>query len=107
MTEQAVDRQAMKVAADDVDASAQQLNTIRGDLGTQVATLMNGWEGHAARAFLRGYRSFDDGFGQVHKSLQELHGKLVETHTNYVKTEQQNTDLVSDIDSVVNASPSM
>lgn len=97
-----VDRAQMTQAAQRVESAAQDLRKIQTDLGSEHSQLQGRWIGEASSAFTKVYNEFDGELGNVLKVLDGLHEKLVQVRINYEASEQQQTESVNRINSLLN-----
>jgi WXG100 family type VII secretion target len=97
-----VDRAEMAQAGQRVESAAQDLRKIQTDLGTEHGQLQARWVGEASSAFTKVYNEFNGELGNVLKVLDNLHEKLVQVRINYEASEQQQTESVNRINSLLN-----
>src|SRR4051812_16662093 len=97
-----VDRAEMAQAAQRVESAGQDLRKIQTDLGTEHGQLQSRWIGEASSAFTKVYNEFNGELGNVLKVLDSLHEKLVNVRINYEASEQQQTESVNRINSLLN-----
>ena len=104
MGNQKVDRAEMEKAAGEIDTSAGNITKIQTTLNDGITSLIGkGWEGNAAKAFLKGYEKFDEEFGKVQKELTNIHSKLSDSKMKYEQTEQENQESANEIDAMINS----
>lgn len=87
MSQSSVDRAAMTKAAGQIDEAQNQIHTTQTTLGSEVTTLMAGWKGQAAEAYMGAYREFDLQFDKVHQALVGIHAELSQTQRTYTQVE--------------------
>lgn len=92
----------MAQAAQRVESAAQDLRKIQGDLGNEQMQLQSRWKGEASGAFTKVYNEFNGELGNVLKVLDNLHEKLVNVRINYEASEQQQTEEVNRINTLLN-----
>lgn len=92
----------MAQAAQRVESAAQDLRKVQGDLGQEQAQLSGRWIGEAGSAFTKVYNEFNGELTKVLEVLDTLHEKLVQTKINYEASEQQQTESVNRIASLLN-----
>jgi WXG100 family type VII secretion target len=93
--ESAVNRQAMAMAAQQVESAVSTIRGLQSNMNAYNAQLQAGWQGNAANAFATTYEAFSADFGKVVGALQAIHDKLVATHGVYTTTEDVNTGSVN------------
>lgn len=98
----AVDRAEMAQAAQRVESAAQDLRKIRGDLSSEQQQLQGQWIGEASSTFTKVYTEFDGELGKVLQALETLHEKMTQAKINYEASEQQQTESVNQINSLLN-----
>ncbi|QFG22084.1 WXG100 family type VII secretion target [Actinomadura sp. WMMB 499] len=97
-----VDRAEMNAAAQRVEAAAQDLRKMQGDLGQEQSQLQGRWIGEAGNAFTRVYNEFNSELGNVLQVLDGLHEKLVQVKINYEASEQQQAEEVNRVAGLLN-----
>ncbi|MEU5876573.1 WXG100 family type VII secretion target [Spirillospora sp. NPDC047279] len=98
----AVDRAEMAQAAQRVESAAQDLHKIKGDLASEQQQLQGQWVGEASSAFTKVYTEFDGELSKVIQALETLHEKLSQAKINYEASEQQQTEDVNRLNSLLN-----
>lgn len=88
MGQSSVDRAEMLKAAGQVDDAQNKIHGTQQKLSTEVTTLMAGWRGQAADAFMNAYREFDLQFDKVHQALVGIHEELSQTQKTYTTVEE-------------------
>ncbi|MFC6880071.1 MULTISPECIES: WXG100 family type VII secretion target [Actinomadura] len=92
----------MAQAAQRVESAAQDLHKIKSDLGSEHQQLQSQWVGQASSAFTKVYTEFDGELGKVLQALETLHEKLTQAKVNYEASEQQQTEEVNRLNSLLN-----
>lgn len=87
MSQSSVDRAEMMKAAGQIDDAQNSIHTTQTTLGGEVTSLMAGWQGQAAEAFMGAYREFDLQFDKVHQALVGIHEELSQTQRTYTQVE--------------------
>jgi WXG100 family type VII secretion target len=97
MAESSVDRAAMKKASEDIDASANVIRGLQGQLEGHKSELRAHWEGSASMAFEQVFNRFNDDFKRVLRALEGMHESLVQTKITYESKEQQAQEAVNKV----------
>ncbi|KAB2347830.1 WXG100 family type VII secretion target [Actinomadura rudentiformis] len=97
-----VDRAEMAQAAQRVESAAQDFHKMRGDLSSEQQQLQAKWIGEASTAFTKVYNEFDGELGKVIQALETLHEKMTQAKINYEASEQQQTESVNQLNSLLN-----
>lgn len=92
----------MAQAAQQVEATAQDLRQMQGQLGQEQAQLSGRWIGEAGNAFTRVYNEFNSELGNVLTVLDNLHEKLVQVKINYEASEQAQAEEVNRVAGLLN-----
>jgi WXG100 family type VII secretion target len=97
MATASVDRPAMALAAQEIEAKAQIIQGLRNTLQDHKATLRQGWKGGAAGTFDHVFGEFDDDFSKVIQALETMYHSLTQTVISYEKHEQESHAAVSEV----------
>jgi WXG100 family type VII secretion target len=98
----AVDRAAMKQAADDVDASANIIKGLQSQLEGHKNQVRSSWEGNASMAFEQVFTRFNEDFNKVLKALNGMHESLVQTKITYESKEEMSEQAVNRVQNLLN-----
>jgi WXG100 family type VII secretion target len=98
----AVNRQAMGVAAGQVDDSANMIRGLQSQLQGHKAEVRAQWEGNASMAFETVFNAFDRDFNQVLKAMEGMYEALVHTKLVYEAKEQEAGDAVNRVHQLLN-----
>ena len=104
MTNQAHSSSDLKKSGEVVEQTCRDITAVRTQLTSEVETLMTGWKGDAARAYLQSYKKFDEEFAQVLVKLDEFHGKLVDTNIQYDRNEAEQVEAANAVAAIINSS---
>lgn len=73
----------MSAGAAKVESATQaiqgHIQTLRGE----VETMMGGWRGEAASAFVQVHDAFEQQAGKINNALRQMHEALLATHRTY------------------------
>jgi WXG100 family type VII secretion target len=97
MATSAVDRAAMAMAAQEIEAKAQVIQGLRNTLEDHKATIRAGWKGTAAGTFDHVFGEFDADFTKVIQALETMHERLTHTRIQYEAREQESHAAVSEV----------
>lgn len=98
----AVDRHAMKQAAEDIDASANIIKGLQTRLEGHKNELRGKWEGNASMAFETVFNRFNDDFNKVLTALNDMHQSLVQTKITYESNEEITEQAVNKVQNLLN-----
>ncbi|WP_084262378.1 WXG100 family type VII secretion target [Actinomadura formosensis] len=98
----AVDRAAMKQAADDIDASANIIKGLQTQLEGHKQQVRSAWEGNASMAFESVFNRFNEDFGKVLRALEGMHQSLVQTKITYESKEEMSEQAVNKVQALLN-----
>ncbi|MGI5166781.1 WXG100 family type VII secretion target [Spirillospora sp. CA-253888] len=98
----AVDRAAMKQAAEDIDASANIIKGLQTQLDGHKAQVRSAWEGNASMAFEQVFTRFNEDFTRVLRALEGMHSSLVQTKITYESKEEMSEQAVNKVQALLN-----
>lgn len=87
MSQSAVNRAEMQKAVGQIDEAQGNIHGTQSRLKSEVTSLMAGWQGIAASAYLKAYEEFDMQFEKVHQALVGLQEELGQTQRTYTQVE--------------------
>jgi WXG100 family type VII secretion target len=96
-------QEAMAQGAAKVDEAANQIQGHINNLRTEVETMMGGWRGEAASAFVQVHDSFEQQAARINNALRQMQEALVSTHRTYGTQESTQTQTLSGLAGQINA----
>jgi WXG100 family type VII secretion target len=95
-------QEAMASGAAKVDEAAGQIQGIIGALRGEVETMMGGWRGDAASAFIGVHESFESQANRINSALRQMHEALVATNSTYTNQETTQTQTLTGLAGQIN-----
>jgi WXG100 family type VII secretion target len=95
-------QEAMAQGATKVDDAAAQIQGHIGNLRSEVETMMAGWKGEAASAFVQVHEAFEQQANKINNALRQMHEALVSTHRTYGTQESNQTQTLSGLAGQIN-----
>ncbi|MBW8485256.1 WXG100 family type VII secretion target [Actinomadura sp. PM05-2] len=92
----------MAQAATRIQDSAGIVKGLQSNLEGHKSSLMSGWAGNASVSFDRVFNEFQQDMNKVRTALEGMHEKLVHTKVQYESTEEEQTEAVNKINSLLN-----
>ena len=96
-------QEAMAQGAAKVDEAANQIQGHINNLRAEVETMMGGWRGEAASAFVQVHDAFEQQATRINTALRQMHEALVSTHRTYGTQESTQTQTLSGLAGQINA----
>jgi WXG100 family type VII secretion target len=96
-------QETMARGAARVDEASNQIQGHIANLRGEVDTMMGGWRGEAAGAFVRVHDAFDQHATRINNALRQMHEALLATHTTYGTQETDQTQTLSGLAGQINA----
>ncbi|MFC3449959.1 WXG100 family type VII secretion target [Amycolatopsis speibonae] len=93
MSEMKVDYATIHAAADDCKNTGGELESLFGQLKSDLAPLVNTWQGDAQTAYLSAQTEWDNKFEELKQLLAQVAGVLPQLADGYQSTEQGVTGL--------------
>jgi WXG100 family type VII secretion target len=93
MAEMKVDYATIHAAADDCKNTGGELESLFGQLKSDLAPLVNTWQGDAQTAYLAAQQEWDNKFEELKQLLAQVAGVLPQLADGYQSTEQGVTGL--------------
>ncbi len=103
MAQYTTSQEAMAQGAAKVDEAAGQIQGHISNLRSEVETMMGGWRGEAASAFVQVHDSFEQQANKINTALRQMHEALVATHRTYGTQESDQTQTLSGLAGQINA----
>lgn len=103
MNQYTTSQEAMQQGAVKVDDAAQQIQGHISNLRSEVETMMGGWSGQAANAFIGVHESFEAQATKINNALRQMHEALVSTHRTYGTQESTQTETLTGLAGQINA----
>jgi WXG100 family type VII secretion target len=95
-------QEAMAQGAIKVDDAATQIQGHISNLRCEVETMMGGWKGEAASAFVQVHDGFEQQANKINNALRQMHEALVSTHRTYGTQESNQTQTLSGLAGQIN-----
>jgi ESAT-6 family protein len=92
----------MAQGAAKVDDAANQIQGHIGNLRGEVETMMGGWKGEAASAFVQVHDAFEQQANKINNALRQMHEALLATHRTYGTQETDQTQSLSGLAGQIN-----
>jgi WXG100 family type VII secretion target len=92
----------MAQGAAKVDDAANQIQGHIGNLRSEVETMMGGWKGEAASAFVQVHDAFEQQANKINNALRQMHEALLATHRTYGTQETDQTQSLSGLAGQIN-----
>jgi WXG100 family type VII secretion target len=96
-------QEAMAQGATRVDEAAQQIQGLITNLRSEVETMMGGWRGEAASAFVQVHDAFEQQANRINSALRQMYEALIATHRTYGTQETTQTQSLSGLAGQINA----
>ncbi|WET80312.1 WXG100 family type VII secretion target [Amycolatopsis sp. QT-25] len=93
MTEMKVDYATIHAAADDCKSTGGELESLFGQLKSDLSPLVNTWDGDAKAAYMAAQQEWDNKFEELKQLLAQVAGVLPQLADGYQATEQGVTGL--------------
>jgi WXG100 family type VII secretion target len=95
-------QEAMAQGAVKVDDASNQIQGHIANLRSEVETMMGGWRGEAASAFIQVHDSFEQQANKINNALRQMHEALLTTHRTYGQQESTQTSTLSGLAGQIN-----
>jgi WXG100 family type VII secretion target len=92
----------MAQGATKVDNAATQIQGHISALRSEVETMMGGWRGEAAGAFIQVHESFEAQANKMNNALRQMHEALIATHSTYGQQESNQSQTLSGLAGQIN-----
>lgn len=76
-------QEAMQQGAVKVEQASNDIQGLLGTLQNEVDTMMGGWGGEAATAFVQVHEAFGQQANKINTALRNMHEALISTHRTY------------------------
>lgn len=96
-------QEAMSAAAANVDDATQQVQGHIQTLRTEVESMMSGWGGAAANAFVGLHQNFEGQANRINDALRQMHEALVSTGATYAAQEEQEAQNITNMAGQINS----
>jgi WXG100 family type VII secretion target len=96
-------QEAMAQGAAKVDEAAGQIQGQITNLRSEIETMMGGWRGEAANAFVQVHDAFEQQANKINNALRQMHEALVATGRTYGTQESDQTQTLSGLAGQINA----
>jgi WXG100 family type VII secretion target len=97
-----VEQEAMQRGAAAVEEAHGQVQSLIQTLRTEVETMMGGWSGQAANAFVGVHEAFETQARDINSALDGIHAALVSTHSTYGTQEDTQTSTFTNMTGNIN-----
>lgn len=94
--------ESMAQGAAKVDEAASQIQSLISALRGEVETMMGGWSGEAANAFIGVHEAFESQANRINNALRQMHEALVSTNSTYTNQESTQTQTLSGLAGQIN-----
>jgi WXG100 family type VII secretion target len=95
-------QEAMAQGAAKVDDASNQIQGHINNLRSEVETMMGGWRGEAAGAFVQVHDAFEQQANKINNALRQMHEALLATHRTYGAREADQTQSLSGLAGQIN-----
>jgi WXG100 family type VII secretion target len=95
-------QEAMAQGAAKVDDAANQIQGQIQTLRSEIETMMGGWRGEAASAFVQVHDAFEQQAGKINNALRQMHEALVSTHQTYGTNESDQSQSLTGLAGQIN-----
>jgi WXG100 family type VII secretion target len=95
-------QEAMSQGAAKVDEAAGQIQGVLGQLRSEVDTMMGGWRGEAASAFMQVHGAFEEQANRINTALRQMHEALMATYRTYGTQESTQTQSLTGLAGQIN-----
>ncbi len=102
MAQYTTSQEAMAQGAVKVDDASTQIQGHIQSLRTEVETMMGGWKGDAANAFVQVHDAFEQQANKINNALRQMHESLVATHQTYGPQESDQSQTLSGLAGQIN-----
>ena len=102
MNQYTTSQEAMQQGATKVDDAAGLIQGHISNLRSEVETMMGGWSGAAANAFIGVHESFESQANKINSALRQMHEALVSTHRTYGAQESTQTETLTGLAGQIN-----
>lgn len=103
MAQYTTSQETMAQGAARVDEASNQIQGHISNLRAEVDTMMGGWRGEAAGAFVQVHDAFDQHATRINTALRQMHEALRATHAIYGMQETTQTQTLSGLAGQINA----
>ena len=103
MAQYTTSQEAMAQGAVKVDDAATQIQGHIGNLRAGVETMLGGWRGEAAGAFVQVHDAFEQQANKINNALRQMHEALLATHRTYGTQESDQTQSLTGLAGQINA----
>lgn len=102
MDQYTTDQEAMAHGAAKVGEAAARIQGVLGRLRAEVDTMMGGWRGEAAAAFMQVHGAFEEQADRINNALHHMHEALLATHRTYGAQESTQTHTLTGLAGQIN-----
>ena len=102
MAQYTTSQEAMAQGAAKVDEAAMQIQGLIGQLRSEVETMMGGWRGEAASAFIQVHDAFEQQANRINNALRQMHEALLATYRTYGTQESTQTQSLTGLAGQIN-----
>ncbi|HET6877269.1 MAG TPA: WXG100 family type VII secretion target [Jatrophihabitans sp.] len=102
MAQYTTSQEAMAQGAAKVDEAAMQIQGHITNLRSEVETMMGGWRGEAASAFVQVHEAFEQQANRINNALRQMHEALLATNRTYGTQETNQTQTLSGLAGQIN-----
>lgn len=92
----------MQAGANKVEEAQQAIQGHISTLRGEVETMMDGWRGEAAQAFVQVHTAFEENANRINSALAEIHQALVATHQQYGTQESDQSQTFTSMTNQIN-----
>ena len=103
MAQYTTSQEAMAQGAVKVDDAATQIQGHISNLRAEVETMLGGWRGQAAGAFVQVHDAFEQQANKINNALRQMHDALLSTHRTYGTQESDQTQSLTGLAGQINA----
>jgi WXG100 family type VII secretion target len=95
-------QEAMAQGAAKVDDASTQIQGHVSNLRGEVETMMGGWRGEAAGAFIQVHDAFEQQATKINNALRQMHEALMATHRTYGAQESNQSQSLTGLAGQIN-----
>ncbi len=103
MAQYTTSQEAMAQGAVKVDDAATAIQGHISSLRAEVETMLGGWRGEAAGAFVQVHDAFEQQANKINNALRQMHDALLATHRTYGTQETDQTQSLTGLAGQINA----
>lgn len=102
MAQYTTSQEAMAQGAAKVDDASTQIQGHISNLRSEVETMMGGWRGEAAGAFIQVHDAFEQQATRLNNALRQMHEALMATHRTYGTQESNQSQSLTGLAGQIN-----